>query len=78
MLDKALSYLLFLCGLLYQAFVPCYVPEQLPANTVDRQQVRHKILEFFVYQNAKCTDFLLIFMTYFVICDAFKLILMLI
>ncbi|XP_029308004.1 apolipoprotein M [Cottoperca gobio] len=38
MLDKVSSCLLFLYGLLYQAFVPCLVPELLPANTVDHQQ----------------------------------------
>uniref|UniRef100_A0A3B4XDF3 Apolipoprotein M n=1 Tax=Seriola lalandi dorsalis TaxID=1841481 RepID=A0A3B4XDF3_SERLL len=38
MLDGALSYFLYLYSLVYQALVPCPVPEQLPANTINRQQ----------------------------------------
>ncbi|XP_040900852.1 apolipoprotein M [Toxotes jaculatrix] len=38
MLEKALSYFLYLYGLLYQAIVPCSFPELLPVNTVNRQQ----------------------------------------
>nr|XP_019960525.1 PREDICTED: apolipoprotein M isoform X3 [Paralichthys olivaceus] len=38
MLNEALSYVLYLYGLLYQAIVPCSVPELLPVDTINRQQ----------------------------------------
>ncbi|XP_034467860.1 apolipoprotein M [Hippoglossus hippoglossus] len=38
MMNEALSYFLYLFGLLYQAIAPCSVPELLPANTVNHQQ----------------------------------------
>lgn len=54
MLDEALSYFLFLYSLIYQAIVPCSVPELLPVNAVNHQEVRNKMtFRFSVYQNAK-------------------------
>lgn len=41
MLNEVLSYFLYSYSLLYQAFMPCSIPQQLPANSVDRQQVRN-------------------------------------
>ncbi|XP_026228255.1 apolipoprotein M [Anabas testudineus] len=38
MLNEVLPYFLYVYSLLYQAIMPCSIPEQLPANTVDRQQ----------------------------------------
>ncbi|XP_045901786.1 apolipoprotein M [Micropterus dolomieu] len=38
MLKEAVSYFLYFYSLLYQAIVPCSVPELFPANTVDRQK----------------------------------------
>uniref|UniRef100_A0A665UB55 Apolipoprotein M n=1 Tax=Echeneis naucrates TaxID=173247 RepID=A0A665UB55_ECHNA len=38
MFEKALHSFLSLYGLLYQIIYPCTFPEQLPANTVNRQQ----------------------------------------
>ncbi|XP_070692269.1 apolipoprotein M-like [Pempheris klunzingeri] len=38
MLDQMLSYFIYLYGLLYQAIVPCTVPELLSVSAVDHQQ----------------------------------------
>ncbi|KAF3692271.1 Apolipoprotein M [Channa argus] len=38
MFEEAWSYFLYFYGLLYQAIVPCSVPELLPANSVDSHQ----------------------------------------
>ncbi|XP_028984015.1 apolipoprotein M [Betta splendens] len=38
MLNELLSYSLYLYSFLYHLILPCSVPEQVPANSVDRQQ----------------------------------------
>lgn len=45
MLNELLSSFLYLYSFLYHVIAPCSVPEQVPANTVDRQQVRNKFTE---------------------------------